>query len=325
MKGELMLLIDALVGHPGGLVITGVNNMPGYPEVLRAYAERRGVADRVFQFGRFAPGERAHWYRACDVFLFPADCLNEAFGQTTIEAMACGLPVVQSAWDGLKDTLHPDAGSLIPTYAAPAPERLEHLSVALETPSLFLALAQSTVIDREAWFQAQQAWMGDPERRRVGGRAARLLYEQSFAPEVLETSFVAMFKACLDRAKSGCRTPREVRVRALSVDYSVALDRYASCAWDPNTTFTEAKRGLEWRAGGDAPYIYGEIEPLLDPSLLAMIQERAARGPIKASRLASLLRGAATTERDAVYHAMFLAKQGFLKITRMDTSEDPSV
>jgi hypothetical protein len=56
-----------------------------------------------------------------------------------------------------------------------------------------------------------------------------------------------------------------------------------------------------------------------------MIQERAARGPIKASRLASLLRGAATTERDAVYHAMFLAKQGFLKITRMDTSEDPSV
>ena len=314
MKGELMLLIDALVGNLGGLVISGVSNMDGYPEALRAYAEERGVSERVFLFGRFSPSERGDWYRACDMFLFPGDCINEAFGQTTIEALACGLPVIQSAWDGLKDTLNSKSGSLIPTCAAPVPERLGALSVALETPTQFLALAQGTVVDREAWFAAHQHWMGDVNAQEAGSRAARALFESEFLPEVVEERFVEILRESLEAAISGGRAYRDAKAGTLSVDYSLALKHYSSVAWNPQIHFEETDRGRSWRRGGQAPMIYPEMETMLDLGLFAAIQERSAMGAVSAKMLGQRLAGPTTTENDVYFHAMFLAKQGFLKL-----------
>lgn len=50
-----------------------------------------------------------------DVFVFPVDNLQETFGLAPIEAMAAGLPVIVSDWDGMKDTVTPDVGFRTPT------------------------------------------------------------------------------------------------------------------------------------------------------------------------------------------------------------------
>ena len=50
-----------------------------------------------------------------DFFVFPIDNLQETFGLAPIEAMAAGLPVIVSDWDGMKDTVTPDVGYRIPT------------------------------------------------------------------------------------------------------------------------------------------------------------------------------------------------------------------
>lgn len=50
-----------------------------------------------------------------DIFAFPIDNTQEAFGLAPVEAMAAGLPVVASDWDGLRDTITPDVGMLAPT------------------------------------------------------------------------------------------------------------------------------------------------------------------------------------------------------------------
>jgi Glycosyl transferases group 1 len=52
-----------------------------------------------------------------DIFLFPIDNIQETFGLAPVEAMAAGLPIVASDWDGLRDTVTPDTGFLIPTEA----------------------------------------------------------------------------------------------------------------------------------------------------------------------------------------------------------------
>jgi hypothetical protein len=49
------------------------------------------------------------------MFLFPIDNVQETFGLAPIEAMAAGLPVIVSDWDGMKDTVTPDVGIRIPT------------------------------------------------------------------------------------------------------------------------------------------------------------------------------------------------------------------
>ena len=70
--------------------------------------------------GLEAAARRTAWAGA-DVFCSLADNIQETFGITPIEAMAAGLPVVVSDWDGYKDTVRDGVdGFRIPTVAPPA-------------------------------------------------------------------------------------------------------------------------------------------------------------------------------------------------------------
>ena len=62
---------------------------------------------------------------AAEMFLFPIDNLQESFGIAPVEAMAAGLPVVASDWDGIRDTVAEETGFRIPTTGA----RPEHVTV----------------------------------------------------------------------------------------------------------------------------------------------------------------------------------------------------
>ena len=65
--------------------------------------------------GRQASARQTAWAGA-DVFCSLSDNIQETFGIVPIEAMAAGLPVVVSDWDGYKDTVrHGVDGFRIPT------------------------------------------------------------------------------------------------------------------------------------------------------------------------------------------------------------------
>ena len=56
-------------------------------------------------------------YAAADIFCSLSDNIQETFGITPIEAMAAGLPVIVSDWDGYKDSIRDGIdGFLIPTF-----------------------------------------------------------------------------------------------------------------------------------------------------------------------------------------------------------------
>lgn len=54
--------------------------------------------------------ERKATLSGADIFLFPIDNAQETFGLAPIEAMAAGLPLIVSDWDGMKDTVTRDVG-----------------------------------------------------------------------------------------------------------------------------------------------------------------------------------------------------------------------
>jgi glycosyltransferase involved in cell wall biosynthesis len=58
----------------------------------------------AFADGHDAEVRRDSW-AAADIFISLADNIQETFGLTPIEAMASGLPVVVTDWDGYKDTV----------------------------------------------------------------------------------------------------------------------------------------------------------------------------------------------------------------------------
>jgi glycosyltransferase involved in cell wall biosynthesis len=67
---------------------------------------------RCLELGGFdRPEQLADVYPAADVFVIPS--LEEAFGQTALEAMACGVPVVGFETGGIPDIIRPGKTGLL--------------------------------------------------------------------------------------------------------------------------------------------------------------------------------------------------------------------
>ena len=62
-------------------------------------------------------GNRDKAYSGADIAAYPIDNTQESFGLSPVEAMAAGLPVIASDWDGLRDTVSPDVGIRVPTFS----------------------------------------------------------------------------------------------------------------------------------------------------------------------------------------------------------------
>lgn len=114
---------------------------------------------------------------AAEMFLFPIDNLQESFGIAPVEAMAAGVPVVASDWDGVRDTVDGGAGIRVPVTGA----RVEHVTATGlryhgGTDSYIQYLSQLsavTAIDVAGMAEAVRALMTDPDLRAQMGAAGR--------------------------------------------------------------------------------------------------------------------------------------------------------
>ncbi|CAN5504751.1 hypothetical protein BH11PSE11_BH11PSE11_14060 [soil metagenome] len=88
--------------------------------ISRAFSDAAAAACpsiRTVQVDDRNVARRQSAWRAADIFTSLSDSIQETFGLTPVEAMAAGLPVVVSDWDGYKDTVRDGVdGFRIPTY-----------------------------------------------------------------------------------------------------------------------------------------------------------------------------------------------------------------
>jgi glycosyltransferase involved in cell wall biosynthesis len=83
------------------LIILGI----GYEEKnLRAQVEKLGLGERVSFLDYVSHRDMPKYLKISDVFVRPS--LSEGFGNSFIEAMAAGIPVVATAVGGIPDFLH---------------------------------------------------------------------------------------------------------------------------------------------------------------------------------------------------------------------------
>jgi len=144
----------------------------------------------IFLDGR-EPSVRSKVWWAADIFTSLSDSIRENSGLTPIEAMAAGLPVVVSDWDGYRDTVrHETDGFRIPTWLPLAgsgtdlslpPEASLHPQISDKAEETHLGLAsQFTVVDVGAAANAFTALAGNPELRIRMGAAAQKRARESF-------------------------------------------------------------------------------------------------------------------------------------------------
>ncbi len=125
-------------------------------------------------------------WAAGDIFLSLVDNIQETFGLTPIEAMAAGLPVVVSDWDGYRFTVRDGIeGFLVPTLGGP-PGPIGELIVArhaalLDTYQAYVgAIAQHTAVHIGRASQALGELIRSRDLRRRMGVAGRARVRDAF-------------------------------------------------------------------------------------------------------------------------------------------------
>jgi len=134
--------------------------------------------------GRVAENRETAWASA-DVFCSLSDNIQETFGIVPIEAMAAGLPVVVSDWDGYRDTVRDGIdGFRIPTLA-PAPGLAGDLAhrhaLEIDTYDMYCGHSSSLVaVHAQKLTNAFIELFKSPELRKKMGEAGRLRAMQDY-------------------------------------------------------------------------------------------------------------------------------------------------
>lgn len=115
---------------------------------------------------------------AADIFVMPIDNIQETFGLAAIEAMACGIPVVCSDWNGLRETVrHGETGFRVPTLMPPpnmGRALARRYEDGVDSYLQYLSLMQQrTAIDISAMAEALAALIGNPDLRKRMGAAGQ--------------------------------------------------------------------------------------------------------------------------------------------------------
>lgn len=126
-------------------------------------------------------------WAGADIFLSLVDNIQETFGITPLEAMAAGLPVVASDWDGYRSTVrHGIEGFLIPTLGGPAGGGLgarmaERHSVDGQFYQAYVgSVAQHTAVNIGRAADALAQLIASPDLRRRMGEAGRRRVAETF-------------------------------------------------------------------------------------------------------------------------------------------------
>lgn len=171
-------------GQPVHLLLSGWAANPAVADAFEAGAREFAPGVRVTAVDGTRAENRFAVWDAADLFTSLSDNIQETFGLVIIEAMACGLPVVASDWDGYRDlAVDGETGYLAPTRMVR--DATHDLTVSLLTGELgydhFLARSnQAVAVDVAAAADAYARLIESPELRSRMGAAGRARVEAHF-------------------------------------------------------------------------------------------------------------------------------------------------
>lgn len=315
------------------LLILAGSQVPQLPFTpgLRRYAEELGISEHVIIKETFPPSERNSLYCAADVFVAPTDNIQETFGLTPLEAMACGLPQVVADWDGYRDTVQHDVtGFLVPTHWAACDEDISNVSLTNLDLNVLIdhfQLGQSVVIDLEQYEHYLQRLMDQPELRARMADASRQRAVEVFGWSPVIKQYEALW-AELSQLARNTELPSLTHSHSRPRYFDV-FRGYASNIVPGSAPIYLTAEGHRLLSGEHAfPSQYGGLEQLLFDrtlvrSILAALGEPSRTVPCTLDTLAGSLSqeddGSVPGARDRIRrHVLWALKHGFASLTEQE-------
>ena len=199
---------------PLHLVLFGLFPSEPIGEAFRAEAARLAPSVRLHVLDGRSDADRDAAWSAADIFTSLSDNIQETFGLTPVEAMAAGLPVVVSDWNGYKDTVrHGIDGFRVPTLMAPPDTggdiADQHDAGSIDYDRYSGSACLQTAVDPESAAEAYTALITRPDLRRQMGEAgqqrARTVYDWS----LLFRRYVTLWEELAERRRADVTVPGE--------------------------------------------------------------------------------------------------------------------
>ncbi len=280
---------------------------------------------------RFAPSIRSLWsdgreaaardqaWAAADLFVSLADNIQETFGLTPIEAMAAGLPVVISDWNGYKDTVRDGIdGFRIETWMPPSPlgdsYNLQYEAGTLDYDRYLGFLCQHVSMDRRQLVERLAALIADPALRYSMGASGRLRARTEFDWSVVYAQYRALWEHLADLRAHGPEVAAPPILGAVPqrMEPFRAFANYPSHTLGPRTLVQRLETTADWPSLRQHPlFNYAESilpSPELAEALLAPLQSQQ---PLALETLAQL---AEVSVETAMLACSSLAKAGFIEL-----------
>src|SRR6056297_1696590 len=161
-----------------------------------------------------------------DIFTFPIDNIQETFGLAPIEAMAAGLPVITSDWDGMRDTVTEDVGIRVPTQTVgprhTRPEAWRYHHGGLTYAQYGNNLSAMTEIDLPALTEAIITLASDENKRRAmgkdGQKRAREIYDWAHIIPQMQDLWAEQSVLRRTHAEAAQKAPRPIPMAPAPTD-----------------------------------------------------------------------------------------------------------
>ena len=284
------------------------------PDILAALARGMGLALEVVS--RPDDDTRDSLYQAADIFLSPADNVQETFGLTILEAGLAGLPVIASDYDGYKDTVvHGKTGLLIPTIGPVNTEYTDILAHLWYDSQYHLRLAQQTALSVPALAEALAGLIADPERRRGMGAAARRRVLAGYTWDKIISAYLSLWEDL--RARPVPADNLRAQAHPLQFSFSKLFGEYTTKALAPDLQVVWSRSGEALYRGQEAPVYYAGIDSSLnDRALRKMLLK--ARKPVSVADLREALLEFDLRGEQADFHILWCLKHDFLEAVGRD-------
>ncbi|MGZ6020153.1 MAG: glycosyltransferase family 4 protein [Phenylobacterium sp.] len=200
-------------------------------------AARYGPDVRVVHVDSREDETRRNAWAAGDIFISLSDGIQETFGLTPVEAMAAGLPVVVSDWNGYKDTVRDGVDGFRVETWAPEPNAAgvayavrQELKI-LDYDNYTWAVAAATSVDIRQLSERLSDLIAQPDLRRRLGQAGQVRARELYDWAHVFRQYQALWGDLNARRAAAADNPDETA-------WAEATPTAPSCRLDPFLNFS---------------------------------------------------------------------------------------
>jgi len=291
--------------RPWRIVLAGALHSESYFKTLQLWAQALRISDKVTFLTNLSESDKAALYGAADFFVSISDSPQETFGLTLVEAMACGLALVVSDFDGYREIVTDDVGLRVATTWSDF-DALGMLGPLMDEVTFHRYLGQSVCVDVDQLTDALAFMFSNPVRCREMGEAAQQRFRENYDAPVV----IARLEALWVRLKEGFdREPDESRNDPLNMNVFQCFSHYVTQSLRTDMKIQVTPFGQHVLASQVEYPLLPEMASLIDDKVVRAILNQATQ-PCSVGEVMETSQGEEWKSR---YVILWMLKHGLLQ------------